>query len=149
MTLCQLPFLKGTASFRPNFEYDFEWGLTGINKLKCLFNNAEFNTNFDVQYAVSQPIQLFDEETVLLTYRLHFIFWTPSIIPIPIRMITELNLIANINADYKSKITYTIGQTNSNILSMGLNYNNGSWADIYTNNNSISELHKPTLTLMG
>lgn len=136
---------NGTASFKPNFEYDFEWGLTGIKKLKCLFNNAEFNTNFDVQFTASQPIQLLDEEKVLSTYRLHFIFWTPSVIPIPIRMITELKLVAKYNADLNSSITYKIGETNTNILSMGLNYDNGSWSDIYSNNNSIRELHKPTL----
>lgn len=132
---------NATLSFNPNFNFDFRFDNSTLQKLSFKFDNAQLVTNFDVNVNATQSVSISQEEKSLVRFSRIFYIWVGYV---PVMVVTETNIKAVYSANFSSSLNVTQGVTSTNTLSLGGNYENGIWNDVY-NLSSDNSLHQTNI----
>ncbi|MCK5838600.1 MAG: hypothetical protein KAG99_02070, partial [Bacteroidales bacterium] len=107
--------------------------------------DAPWETNYDVSLNVTQATGLLNDEIMLASVT-HLVDYMVGIVPITIVINTDLIAVSTVSSD--TAFSATTGHTNTNLLSIGVIYEDNFWSNIWDFSESTS-LHTLTITGQG
>lgn len=119
---------NGTATFDPNFTFDFDFEDGKLEYFQFKADNANLAINCGIQLAVTGSVNLFEGETILVDYDRYITFFA-GIVPVVVVVNTKLE--AKLSVDATAEIGFTSGFINESIVNIGATYNDGNWNGIY------------------
>ncbi|OUR97712.1 hypothetical protein A9Q86_15990 [Flavobacteriales bacterium 33_180_T64] len=118
----------GTATFNPNFTFDFDFEDGNLDYFQFRAENANLTINCGIQLATTETVNLFDGVTTLVDYDRYVTFFA-GIVPVVVVINTKLE--AKLTVDATAEITFTSGFINESIVDIGATYSDGNWEGIY------------------
>jgi len=116
---------NGTATFDPNFNFKADYSIfTGLDYLNFETNNANLTIDCDLSLNVSGNTSLpeFSETLADFDKRLTFL-----VAGIPVIVVINTQLVAELNAGIDANVLVTSGFTNNYTLTSGVKYENDNW----------------------
>lgn len=123
---------NGTVDLNPNWEFDFDFKSSKLNRLNAGFRQGTLNSKFDVQVIASQSLPSVSGEKVLKSFTKYIKRFVPVYgIPVPVVIEMKLEFIVRYSASLTAPMNKTFNFQTNNTLDLYLNYDNGNWTPTY------------------
>lgn len=141
---------SGQIDFSPNWNFDFDFDTSGINKFEISANNATLDANFTATVTASQSVTLLENSSSVLPgaipYKKTFTKLVPAVllgvpVVVPIKVVMQLDLILDYSASINAAITRQAKFTSNTTFNLGVNYSDEQWNNI----NSFAQTNNFTL----
>ncbi|MDY0101854.1 MAG: FISUMP domain-containing protein [Lentimicrobium sp.] len=117
----------GSVLFDPEFEFDFKFKNGIVQRLAFYTDESLLEESIDVEFFAQYSDQVLEEST-LASYQ-HFLLF--AIGPVPVLVVTSLDLNVVLDMTLDAELDITTGYTNTNYISLGAEYSDGQWSRIW------------------
>ena len=117
----------GYVLFDPEFEFDFKFRKGAVRRLAFYADESLLEESIDVQF-IAQYSGSIEDDLTLAQYQ-HIMGFVIGIVPVWVTITLELT--AESNFDIDAQFELNGGYTNSNLVSLGMVYENGEWDKIW------------------
>lgn len=118
---------NGNMQFDPDFKFDFKFRENRVKKLGFYALDAPLVNTIDLTLSVNSAIE-YSNEIVLASYEKYFLYWLWGW---PVTGVVKLDLKVKNDLSFSAPFEASIGYTNSNTVSFGILYENGTWNKIW------------------
>lgn len=118
----------GTATFDPNFNFDFDFESGNLEYFQFRAENATLKIDCGLQLATTGSFDLFDGTTTLVDYDRIITFFVGFV---PVVVVVNTKLEAKLNVNVAASIDFNTGFVNESIIDIGATYSDGNWNGIY------------------
>lgn len=127
---------NGTATFNPNFSFKSDYSFPGgLSYLDFKANNANLTIDCDISLIASAGVSLPEFSTTLADFDKNIIF---LVLGIPVKVVINTKLVAELNANIDSNFDITTGFTNNYTVTTGVKYENDNWTGTFDLNSNLT-----------
>ena len=117
----------GYVLFDPEFEFDFKFRNGTVRRLALYADESLLEESINVQF-IAQYSGSIEDELTLAQYQ-HIMGFLIGVVPVWVTINLDLTAESNFNID--AQLELNAGYTNSNLISLGMVYENGEWDKIW------------------
>ena len=127
---------NGNATFDPNFSFKADYSfLSGLDFLEFKADNANLVINCDFDVTVSGSLSLPQFSQTLVDYDKYLTFLVAGV---PVVVVVNTQLVAELNANIDTNVTWLSSWTNTFGVTTGIKYENNDWTGNFNLNSDLA-----------